>query len=319
MNRRLPLLLGALTFASLLGAGSAAEAGRGGGGGHSGGGGGHFGGGAHFSGGVHYGGGGGVHAYAGGGVHYSARVGGYGGYGYGRGWGVRGHVYVGGYGYGYPYYPRPYYYYPVVPSYYGEGYAPIQPTYAAPGIAAAAMVVQPELPRFGIGLFAGGVSTDYNTATNTQETDVGVLGRYRLTPGLIIEGELGRTSTSVNNVDNLRVDRRLGGSLIYEIGAQNRWAPYVLAGLGVQQAQVNGDYSTTQDYGEIGAGLRFAVSPHFHITADIRAGSRSSVSNDTTAMAPAMGTAARSVTPPTSDSGQSEDYTLGRVSAILYF
>src|SRR5262249_3680602 len=125
-----------------------------------------------------------------------------------------------------------------------------------------------------------------------------------------------KTSTSVDGVDNLRVDRRLGVSLLYEIGARNRFAPYVLVGTGVQQAQVNGDYSTTQDYGELGAGIRFAVTPNFHLTFDVRAGSRQSVSNDQTM--PVAGVA-RTITPPTSDSGNGEDYTRGRLAAILYF
>jgi outer membrane protein with beta-barrel domain len=276
--------------------------------------------GVHFSAGVHYSsgwsGGGGVHVntYA----HWSRPSYG-GGYGYRSHWNVGGHVWVGG---GYHYYPywyyRPYYYYyypEYVPSYYGASYYPVEPTYAAPGVTTA-VVAQPELPRFGIGLFAGGVSTQYNTQTNTQESDLGVLGRFRLTQGLVLEGELGKTSTSVNGIDNLRVDRRLGVSLLYEIGAENRFAPYVLVGTGVQQAQVNGDYSTTQDFGEIGAGIRFAVTPHFHLAFDLRAGSRSTVSNDQTM--PVTGVA-RTITPPTSDSGQSEDYTRGRLSAILYF
>jgi len=303
VTRRLPLLLGAslaaLALTSLTG--GTAEAG------HA-----HFSGGAHFSGhvGVHVGG------YSGyrGGYHASVRWGG-GGYYRPHTWGVRGHVYVGGYR---PYYYRPYYaYYYPVPAYYGSTYYPVEaePTVAAPGVAAA-VVAEPDLPKFGIGVYAGGVATDYNTSTNTQETDLGLLARYRLTPGLIIEGELGKTATSVNGVDNVRVDRRLGGSLVYEIGAQNRLAPYLLAGLGVNQANVDGDYNTTQDYGEIGAGLRYAFSRNFHLAFDLRAGTRSSVSGDNTD--PVVG-AARTVTPPSSDSGQSEDYTRARLSAFLYF
>ena len=236
---------------------------------------------------------------------------------YGSSWGFRGHIWVGGY---YPYwYYRPYYYYyypESVPSYYGTTYYPVQPTVTAPGVAAVAEP-HPELPRFGIGLFAGGTSTNYNEATNTKESDLGVLGRFRLTEGLLVEGELAKTSYSVNGTDNVRVDRRLGGSLVYELGAYNRFAPYVLAGLGVQQAQVGGTYTTTQDYGELGAGLRFAITPNLHILADIRAGSRSTVSND-----PQTGLTngtARMVAPPTTTDGQNEDYTRARLAAILYF
>ncbi|MGE5184302.1 MAG: outer membrane beta-barrel protein [Acidobacteriota bacterium] len=329
MNRRLRLsssVLGALAFASLVGTAQTADAGRFAGGVHFGGGA-HFGGGMHWSGGVHVGGG----FHYGGGYHFSRPYGGgyYGGYrgsywggGYRPYWGVRGHIWVGGY---WPYYYYPSYYYPeYVPSYYGTSYYPVQPTYAAPGVTEV-VAPRPELPKLGIGLFAGGVNTDYNTATNTSETDVGVIGRYRLTDGLLVEGELGKVSTSVTNpdgsvTDNVRVDRRLGGALIYEIGAYNRLAPYVLGGLGVEQASVNGDYSTTQDYAELGVGLRLAVTDHFHITFDVRAGQRTSVSDNSTTTALPPNTTASMVAPPTSSStNPSEDYTRARLSAILYF
>jgi hypothetical protein len=289
MTRRLPLFLGAVAFVSGL---ATAEAGH-----------------AHFSGGVHFGGGwsGGVHVSTG--WHWSRPT------WQPHSWGVSGSIYVGSY------YPRPYYYYSqpeYVPSYYGASYYPVTAT-AAPGYAEP-ILVQPELPKFGIGLFAGGVNvTDQTGQSVPQSSDVGALARFRLTPGLILEGEIGKTSFDVNGTNNLRVDRRLGGSLIYEIGAYNRFAPYLLVGMGVQQADVGGNYSTTQDFGEMGAGLRYAISSHFHIAFDLRVGSRKTVSNDTPPSAGVTGTTARSVTPPTSASGQSEDYTRGRLSAILYF
>jgi hypothetical protein len=311
VNRRLPLLVGALALASFVGT---ADAGRFSGGVH-------FGGGARFSAGVH----------VGGSVHWSARpsygVGYYHQYrsGYRPGyWGVRGHVWVGGY-YPYYYYPSYYYYSPyyveTVPSYY-----PVQPGYQGPS-AVAAVVAQPPLPKLGIGLFAGGVATDYNTQTNTSETDIGVLGRFRLTDGLLVEGELGKVSTSVTDpqtgqtVDNVRVDRRLGGALVYEIGARNAFAPYVLGGLGVQQASVNGDYSTTQDYAEIGVGLRLALSRNFHLTFDVRAGQRTSVSSSQPMATLPPNTTASMVAPPPSSgtADNSEDYTRARLAAILYF
>lgn len=302
MTRRLPILgaslVAALALTSLTG--TKAEAG------HV-----HF----HWSGGVHVGSS--VHV---GGGYYS----GYRSFARAPSWGVRGHIYVGPRYYYRPYY---YYYYPeYVPSYYGASYYPVQPeqpTYAAPGVTVATVAPRPDLPRFGIGLFAGGVATDYNTETNTSETDLGVLGRFRITSGLVIEGELGRTSTSANGVDDVRVDRRLGGALLYEIGAYNRWAPFVLVGLGVQQAQVGDgaggtDYTTTQDYGEIGAGIRFAVTRNLHLTFDLRAGTRSSVSSDKADTMPVG--VARTITPPTpGDNSSSEDYTRARLSAILYF
>jgi hypothetical protein len=280
-----------------------------------------------------FGGGGRVHArtYGGGGVTYSrpsygyrSYGGGYRSYSYSRGWGVRGSIYVGPrYGYYSPYYyrgyyPRYYYYYQPVPSYYGvysyreQPYYPVapQPTVSAPGTVA--VVARPELPRFGIGLFAGGASVEGTDGGTTKESqDVGLLARYRLTQGLLVEAEIGKTEYQ----DNLRVDRRMGASLVYEIGAYNKLAPYVLAGLGVQQAEVGGQFETRQNFGELGIGLRYAITPHVHITADIRAGSRATVGGDTIQ----GDVATRSVAPPTANSNESESYTRFRLAGLFYF
>lgn len=281
------LLLGALALAASVGT---AEAGH-----------------VHFGGhvGVHVGGGS-FHGSVG--VHYASR-GYYRGY---RGY-ARGHIYVGP---SYGYYYRPYYYYgypEYVPSYYGASYYPV-----APVAQTSAMVARPlpELPRFGIGASTGATSVE----DKSDSGDISLLGRFRLTEGLLLEGELGKTTYTAGD----REDRRLGASLIYEIGARNRWAPYVVGGLGVQQAQVGtnaGDYSTVQDFAEIGVGLRWAITPQFHIMADIRAGSRNTVSDNSDTLQTNPGTLARSVsTPPSAPSStDSESYTRGRIAAVFYF
>ena len=236
-------------------------------------------------------------------------------------WHVSGSIYVGP---TYSYYPRPYYvYYPTyVPSYYATSYSyyPVEPAVSAPSTVAVVAAPRRELPKLGVGLFMGGSAVESQTGDSMHESDdLGLLGRFRITPGLIIEGEVGKMSYDVNGVDNARVDRRLGASLLYEIGAYNRWAPYILVGTGVQQAEVGGQFTTTQDYGEIGAGLRWAVTEKFHLALEFRAGSRGTVESDSQVMTyPASGTA-RTITPPSAQSDETEEYTRGRLNAILYF
>ncbi len=291
MNRSAALLVGALGLVTTLLHTETAEAGRGR---------------------VWFGGGGGVRvgARVSGSVHWSSpprsswRP---------RTWSVGGSIWVGGGSTYYPRYHRPYYYYPqYVPSYYGEAsYYPVAPA-AAPGVVVAVADPRPELPKLGIGLFAGGVSVQ----DQDDSSDVGLLGRLRLgNGGLLIEGELGKTSYT----NDLRVDRRLGAALIWEIGARNRFAPYLLAGLGVQQADVADEYQTTQNFAELGVGIRYAVTPHFHITADVRAGSRDTMSGDEP-MPNVDGTVKRTVAPPSATAeDDNENYSRARLSAILYF
>lgn len=235
--------------------------------------------------------------------------------------GVSGRIYVGPrYNY-YPryYYPTPryYYYYQPVPSYYGvyreQSYYPVQP--AGPSVTAPVVVAaRPELPKFGIGLFAGGASVEGTDGFEAKESsDVGLLGRLRLTQGLLLEAEVGKQSYE----SDLRVDRKMGASLVYEIGAYNKLAPYVLAGLGVQQAEVDGGFETRQNYGELGVGLRYAATPHFHILFDVRAGSRQTAESDD--LRGDSDAVTRQVTPPSAISNEAENYTRGRLAAVLYF
>ncbi len=163
---------------------------------------------------------------------------------------------------------------------------------------------RPELPRWGLGVAAGGVDVQGEAAGD----DLALIGRMRLTPGWSLEGEIGKSELA----DGSRVDRRLGASLIWELSAYNRWSPYVVGGMGVTQVNVGDDaYETTQEFGEIGVGLRWAVSPRVHLGADIRAGSRSA-SGD----AMPLDTATRAISPP---ADESEEYTRARLSGVLYF
>jgi hypothetical protein len=191
-----------------------------------------------------------------------------------------------------------------VPSYYGGSYYPVAVS-AGPSTYAAVAPEQ-ELPRFGLGLFAGGISVNQQQSSS----DVGVLGRLRLTDGLLVEGELGKTELA----NGVRVDRRLAASLVYELGAHNALAPFVVGGVGVNQADVGGgNWSTNQNFAEIGGGLRWALSRNLHLTVDFRAGSRQASDTPTSGLTGV----ARTVAP--SPASNDESYTRGRLSAILFF
>lgn len=226
---------------------------------------------------------------------------------------VGGSVWLGGY-----YYPRPYYYYyypQYVPSYYGgyygnynnsayanNGYYPVQP----PSQAVVAPAPRRTLPTFGIGVAAGGTSV----ADREESSDLSALVRFRMTPGLLLEGELGKTEFR----DDLRIDRRIGGSVVWELGALNSFAPYLVGGLGVQQAEDDESFSTTQRFGEVGVGLRLALGRNIHLTADVRAGRRETIDQQDQ---PDVVTAERSILAP--DVDEPEDYARFRLAAFLYF
>ena len=217
---------------------------------------------------------------------------------------VGGAIWVGGGGYYGPRFAEP----PPPPANYcdcddGGYYGPVRP---APSVAVyQAPVARAPLPRWGIGLAAGGVSVQGQDAGS----DLALLGRFRLTPGLAIEGEIGKNELA----EGKRVDRRLGASLIYELGAYNKWAPYGVAGLGVSQVDVgDGTYQSDQSFAEVGIGLRLALSRRLAIAADVRAGSRNEMSGD----AQPLDAQARAITPP---EDASENYTRMRLSALLYF
>lgn len=254
---------------------------------------------------------------------------------------VRPRVWVGGrwWYHGY-YWPRPYfyYYYPYnyyPESYYGGSYYPVQPGAGGPGAVAVAAPRrrEPPLPVFGIGVFGGGTAIH----DMHEGKEFGALIRLRLSPSLLIEGELAKdtldgdvsgSSCAVNApctlvaVNGQRVDRRIGGSLIWELGARNMLAPYLLVGGGVQQAKVsngdffNSDFTTTQDFGEVGVGLRLALSRTVHVAADIRAGRRKTIDSSNGDQAVSF----RTIEPPSGGTNNdTEDYTRARIAAILNF
>ena len=184
---------------------------------------------------------------------------------------VGGHVWLGG---GY-YYERPFAQPPPPPppadcNCGGQYYGPIAPAPAT--YVSTAVVAEPILPRWGIGVFMGGVSVD----GEHEGEDLGFVGQLRLTRGLLLEGEIAKNTLE----DGGRVDRRLMAGLKYEFGAERRWAPYLAAGLGTSQVEVDGGWEDRQAVAELGAGLRWRLSERFSLFGDMRFGSRETVESD---------------------------------------
>jgi opacity protein-like surface antigen len=218
---------------------------------------------------------------------------------------VGGHIWVGG---GY-YYERPFAQPPPPPpiescncdpQYYGP-IAPAPATYVS-----AAAVEEPILPRWGFGVFMGGVSVD----GEHEGEDVGLVGQLRLTRGLLVEGEIAK-----NTLENGgRVDRRMMAGLKYELGAERRWAPYLTAGLGTTQVKVDGGWEDNQAIGEVGAGLRWRLSPRLALFGDIRLGQRETVESDNTLQPVPTDASTRALVP-----DDEESYSRVRLGGMLTF
>jgi opacity protein-like surface antigen len=217
---------------------------------------------------------------------------------------VGGHIWVGG---GY-YYERPFAQPPPPPASCNcepQYYGPIAPAPApAPYVVAAAE--EPVLPRWGLGVFMGGVSVD----GEHEGEDLGFVGQFRLTRGLLIEGEIAKNTLE----DGGRVDRRMMVGLNYELGAERRWAPYVTAGIGNTQVEVAGDWQDSQAVAEIGAGLRWRLSPRLALFGDARLGSRESLESNDRTPPPLSDATARALVP-----DQEESYSRVRLGAMVTF
>jgi hypothetical protein len=193
--------------------------------------------------------------------------------------------------------------------YYAGGYYDYR--WAAPPPPPPPVVAQPPAPRlarFGLGAFVGGTDTD----GQGEGDDVGLFARLRLTRGLILEGELGHSELDYDQIEN-----RVGGALLYEFGAANRWAPYVLGGVGVSVREDEYGYREEygRSYGEVGVGLRFALTDRFHIAGDIRAGASARVED----LDDEDDDLARGVVIPDDEREEAIEYTRARLSAVIYF
>ena len=188
-----------------------------------------------------------------------------------------------------------------------EGCATVSAYYTepAPAVQVAAPEPPPPVATFGLGAFAGPVDVE----GNEYGTDLGLVGRLRLTDHLKLEGELSKTDIE----DGARIDRRLGAALLYDFNPYGRLSPYVLGGVGVGRAEMDGMYGANQGYGEVGIGLEWRLARQFSLIGDIRAGQRQNRPDDDAAQ-PLIST---SPSPVSMD--EDENYTRGRIGALLYF
>jgi hypothetical protein len=166
-------------------------------------------------------------------------------------------------------------------------------------------VIPDRFPRFGIGLFAGGMNVEDREASS----DIGVIGRFRLTRSLALEGEIAKSELE----DGSRIDRRLGATLLWDLSPRRSLSPHLLVGFGAVRADIDSEGRSThadQGYGEIGVGLGWRLSRHLEISADVRAGVRDSRSDD-----PVVFSTVGSEPLVNEDEG----FTRGRLAAMLYF
>lgn len=216
---------------------------------------------------------------------------------------VGGGVYVGG-GFSQPPPPPPAYDCdgPPVPAYYVAPPAPPAPPPPAMYPVVATRPHVAPLPRFGIGVFAGGVEVGEQSSAE----DVGFMGRIRLTDRLLIEGELAKSQ-----MHDERVDRRMGGSLVLDLMPRSRMSVQLLGGLGVTQVDLgNGVWQSDQEYGEVGVGVSLRLTRNLHLAAEMRGGARAPVDSSPSEKA------LQDLAPDTEDE---EEYTRYRLGAFLYF
>jgi hypothetical protein len=188
---------------------------------------------------------------------------------------------------------------PAVPAYYTPPPPPPPPAYSparAPRVYAPTPPLQP-MARLGIGMFAGSMDSD-----GAQADDVGLLARYRLTPGWAVEAELAEV-TSDDGADS----SRFGGAVLYDFTPFSTLSPYVVAGAGA--------WDGTR-YAEVGVGLNYKLTRNLHVAADVRGGIHCDTCTDEPRAVDYEGVTSRPV-----DDGDENGsrYTRARMSAILHF
>jgi hypothetical protein len=167
-------------------------------------------------------------------------------------------------------------------------------------------VLAPRLAPAPIARFALGVTGGrYEVDTGRDAGEVGLVARLRVAPALELELEAAKTEHD----DGSRLDKRLGGALYVDLSPYALVSPYLVGGAGLARADA-GTGPIEQKYGEVGAGLAWRVSDRFTLAGDLRLGKRVRDDRGDAKILPLA------IYPTVPDE---EDYSRGRLSAILYF
>lgn len=169
------------------------------------------------------------------------------------------------------------------------------------------VVVAPHqpLPRLGLGIMGG----HYVEDDGRDGDELGLFARLRLSTALQLELE----ASKLEHDDDTRLDKRLGAGLVVDLAPRSTLSPYVVGALGVGRVQAD-TYDADIGYGEIGAGLTWRLSDRVHLAGDFRWGR---VSYEEVEAQPVAASAGAPLPPVASPDDQ--DYTRGRIAAILYF
>lgn len=166
---------------------------------------------------------------------------------------------------------------------YGVALVPVTTVYIAPPVQTVVVpymdggVQERHVPRqerrWGLGAFAGSMST----RGMESGSDLGLFAQYRFSQAIRAELELAKSKQA----DGGRVDRRVGGAILYNLTPHRRLSPFLLMGAGYGQSEIAaGEFHAQQGYGEVGAGLRLRLTPSIHIVGDLRSGRRSTKDGD---------------------------------------
>jgi hypothetical protein len=227
----------------------------------------------------------------------------------GGGWRTPARVrYVPRYGYGWGYGPYWGVVYRSPGVYYYDAYPSVGYAYAGEPAVVAAPSPEPPVPRVAVGVFAGGTHLAQDAERGGR--DVGLVGRFRLTPHLGLEAELSKSELGGGE----RVDRSFGGALFVDLTPWSKLSVYLLGGAGLGASAYDGGDDRRHTYAELGAGIEWRLVERLSLIGDLRGGRR-----DVEEPEYVIQRGERVTILPGPDADDSSGYTRGRIGLLLSF